>query len=155
MTDPRQRLSSMDKVRWTADRSQARQTPESSPTFKNNGAVRPKSKTKPKPFYERKTKRPTVGALQGLPMVGSETAQNQVRKESWRRVASLPPPGSSFNEKMLLDATRPRLSIRFPDIVNRQIRRHVSVLKSLPYNRFEGYNTRFHARDWFEDGKRP
>jgi len=101
MTDPRQRLSSMDNVRWTADRSQARQTPESSPTFKNNGAVRPKSKTKPKPFYERKTKRPTVGALQGLPLVGSETAQNQVRKESWRRVASLPPPGSSLDENML------------------------------------------------------
>jgi PAS domain-containing protein len=31
----------------------------------------------------------------------SETAQNQVRKESWRRVASLPPPGSSLDENIL------------------------------------------------------
>ena len=101
MTNPRQRLSSMEKVRWRGEQDQTWQTPERSPTFKNNGAVRPKPTTKPKPFYERKTKTPTVGTLQGLPLVSSETAQNLVRKESWRRVASLPPPGSSLDENML------------------------------------------------------
>jgi hypothetical protein len=61
-----------------------------------------KSKTKTKTFYERKIKnhrrldlsRPPVGPAPRLPKF-------KTRKESWRRVASLPPPGSSLYEKML------------------------------------------------------
>jgi transposase InsO family protein len=39
MTNPRQRLSSMEKARCRGDQNQTCQTPERSPTFKNNGAV--------------------------------------------------------------------------------------------------------------------
>src|SRR5947207_11107910 len=37
----------------------------------------------------------------GLPLVGPGRTENLARKETRRRVAMLPPPGSSFNEKML------------------------------------------------------
>jgi len=36
-----------------------------------------------------------------LPLVGAEPMQNCERKEAWRRIASLPPPGSFLDEKML------------------------------------------------------
>jgi hypothetical protein len=55
---------------------------------------------KQKPFYEGKQKHRTEGRHR-LPFVGPESIKNLIRKETLASVASLPPPGSFFNEKML------------------------------------------------------
>ena len=57
-------------------------------------------KRKPKsPMKENPQHRP--GGHHRLPLVGTESIKNLIGKETPASVASLPPPGSFFNEKML------------------------------------------------------
>ena len=46
-----------------------------------------------------------AGGAHSLPLVGTGTQKSKQERRPWRRVASLPPPGSSFNEKMLYGAS--------------------------------------------------
>jgi hypothetical protein len=67
------------------------------------GTTEPKYKTKEKTktFHEEK-KQNADGWSRVEPPVGRHRdRENQIRKESWLRIASLPPPGSSLDENML------------------------------------------------------
>ena len=59
------------------------------------------AKPKVKTVLIGKAKTTKLEVLGGLPLVGTEQAKNQVRKEFQRPVALLPRPGSSFDENML------------------------------------------------------
>jgi hypothetical protein len=67
-----------------------------------------KIKDKTKTFYERKNQKHLRSDLcRASRWSAPKQRKNQTRKESWRRVASLPPPGSSLYEKMLGSARPP------------------------------------------------